>query len=116
MRGYQEGEVYGDNGWRAMFDVNAPPINVGYFPDSHGGDGTPAYLRCSWFMDYGETYLIDRPAPLSVGYSEWGTGLGFYLTAGEHFDARLTLAWALQDTPATYAGEARAYFSVGFQF
>ena len=116
VRGYQEGEVYGDNGWRAMFDVNAPPINVGYFPDSHGGDGTPAYLRCSWFMDYGETYLIDRPAPLSVGYSEWGTGLGFYLTAGEHFDARLTLAWALQDTPATYAGEARAYFSVGFQF
>ena len=116
VRGYQEGEVYGDDGWRVMFDVNAPPVNIGYFPDSQGGDGTPAYLRYSWFMDYGETYLIDRPAPLSQSYSEWGTGLGFYLTAGEHFDARLTLAWALQDTPATYAGEARAYFSVGFQF
>jgi len=116
VRGYQEGEVYGDDGWRVMFDVNAPPINVGYFPNSDGSDGTPAYLRCSWFMDYGATYLIDRPTPLSLSYSEWGTGLGFYLTAGEHFDARLTLAWALQDTPATYAGEARAYFSVGIQF
>ena len=116
VRGYQEGEVYGDDGWRVMFDLNAPPVNVGYFPDSRGGNGTPAYLRCSWFMDYGETYLIDRPAPLSLSYSEWGTGLGFYLTAGEHFDARLTLAWALHDTPATHAGEARAYFSVGIQF
>jgi hemolysin activation/secretion protein len=116
VRGYEEGEVYGDDGWRVMFDVNAPPINVGYFPDSHGGDGTPAYLRCSCFMDYGETYLIDRPTSLNLAYQEWGTGVGFYLTAGEHFDARLTLAWALHDTPATYVGEARAYFSVGFQF
>ena len=116
VRGYEEGEVYGDDGWRVMLDVNAPPVNVGYFPDSNGGDGTPAYLRCSWFMDYGETYLIDRPTPLSLSYREWGTGVGCYLTAGEHFDARITLAWALHDTPSTYTGEARAYFSVGFQF
>jgi hemolysin activation/secretion protein len=116
VRGYQEGEVYGDDGWRVLFDVNAPPVQVGEFPVSGGGDGLPAYLRCTWFMDYGKTYLIDRPAPLSLSYSEWGTGLGFYLTAGEHFDARLTLAWALHDTPATHTGEARAYFSVGFQF
>ncbi len=116
VRGYEEGEVYGDDGWRVMFDVNAPAANVGYFPDSQGGEGTPAYLRCSCFMDYGETYLIDRPTPLNPAYREWGTGVGFYLTAGEHFDARLTLAWALHDTPATHAGEARAYFSIGLQF
>ena len=116
VRGYEEGEVYGDDGWRVMFDLNAPPVNVGYFPSSNGGDGTPAYLRCSCFMDYGETCLIDRPTSLNLAYQEWGTGLGFYLTAGEHFDARLTLAWALHDTPATYVGEARAYFSLGFQF
>ena len=30
--------------------------------------------------------------------------------------ARLTLAWALHDTPTEHAGNARAYFSVGFQF
>ena len=116
VRGYQEGEVYGDDGWRVMCDLNAPPLPVGSFPDSHGGNGTPAYLRCSGFMDYGEAYVIDRPAPADVTYREWGTGLGFYLTAGEHFDARLTVAWALHDTPATRAGEARAYFSVGLQF
>jgi hypothetical protein len=58
--------------------------------------------------------------------AEWGTGLGFFLTAGEHFDARLTLAWALADAPsssnpnetlvASPAGSIQAYFSVGFQF
>ena len=116
VRGYEEGEVYGDDGWRVMFDVNAPPVQVGEFPVSGGGDGIPAYLRCSLFMDYGETCLIDRPASLSLAYTEWGTGMGFYLTAGEHFDARLTLAWALHDTPATHIGEMRAYFNVGFQF
>jgi hypothetical protein len=47
---------------------------------------------------------------------QWGTGLGFYLTAGEHFSARLTLGWALLSTVATTAGSAQGYFSVGFQF
>ena len=76
----------------------------------------PAQLHTSLFMDYGQVYLIDRPATSDLSYTEWGTGAGFFLTAGEHFDARLTLAWALHDTPTTHFGEARAYFSIGYQF
>jgi len=125
VRGYQEGEAYGDNGWRVLFDVNAPPIQVGEFPVSDNQDNVPAYLRCSWFMDYGRVYLIDRG--LQRDYlSEWGTGIGFFLTAGEHFDARLTVAWALADAGSrsnpnntlvlSPAGSVQAYFSVGFQF
>jgi hypothetical protein len=60
--------------------------------------------------------------------SEWGTGVSFFLTAGEHFDVRLTAAWALLgasgDASATAnrvdvrtpAGDAQVYFTVGFQF
>ena len=114
VRGYQDGADYGDTGWRTMLDLRAPPLNVGSFPTAH--DDVPAYVRCSWFMDYGETYLIDRPPGPNSTVRQWGTGLGFYLTAGQHFDARLTLAWALHDTPTEHAGNARAYFSVGFQF
>lgn len=114
VRGYQEGENYGDSGWRALFDLRAPPINIGYLPTQH--DEIPADLRCSWFMDYGENYLLDRPSAVSSTIREWGTGVGFYLTAGPHLDARLTLAWALHDTPLTRSGNARAYFSVGYQF
>jgi len=118
VRGYQQGEIYGDDGWRAMFDLRAPAIAVGNFPTT--GGYIPAQLRCSWFMDYGQAALIDRP--VSGGgttdflYSQWGTGLGFFLTVGQHFDARLTFAWALLGTPTTGAGTAQAYFSVGAQF
>jgi hemolysin activation/secretion protein len=124
VRGYQEGEAYGDSGWRTLCDLRAPPINVGNFPTSHGD--VPAELRCSCFMDYGQLYLLDRSGPSAQ--SEWGTGFSFFLTAGEHFDARLTLACALLDVSAggssgnnyalvhTAADSCQAYFSVGYQF
>jgi hypothetical protein len=124
VRGYEEGEVYGDTGWRGLLDLRAPAVNVGYFPTATGE--VPAMLRCSCFMDYGRVYFVDRPGQPAV--SEWGTGLGFFLTAGEHFDARLTIAWALlgaapvAGTAANYvavknpADSCRAYFSIGYQF
>ena len=119
VRGYKEGLHYGDTGWRVLFDVNAPPVNIGYFPTANGD--VPANLRCSWFMDYGEAYRIDRSASYAeqvggLSRYQWGTGAGFFLTAGEHFDARLTLGWALLGNPENSAGSAQAYFSVGFQF
>jgi hemolysin activation/secretion protein len=111
VRGYQAGENYGDTGWRTQFDLRAPPVNVGYFPTQDGE--VPAFLRCSVFMDYGEVYHLDSTLP---AVKQWGTGAGFYLTAGSHFDARLTLAYALLATPTTPAGGIQAYFSVGYQF
>jgi len=111
VRGYQAGESYGDTGWRTQFDLRAPPVNVGYFPTQDGE--VPAYLRCSVFMDYGEVYHLDSTL---AAIRQWGTGAGFYLTAGSHFDARLTLAYALLATPTTPAGGIQAYFSVGYQF
>jgi hypothetical protein len=122
VRGYREGEAYGDSGWRALLDLRAPALNVGYFPTATGE--IPALLRCSIFTDYGQVYFLDRAGQSPV--SEWGAGLGFFLTAGEHFDARLTLAWALLGaapktgsttiSTQTVAGNAQAYFSVGYQF
>jgi hemolysin activation/secretion protein len=113
VRGYQEGETYGDSGWRTTFDLRAPAFAMGSFP-VNGGGRIPGMLRPSWFMDYGEAYLLDRTHPPAV--QQWGTGVGFFLTAGEHVDARLSLGWALLDTPTTSAGSLQAYFSVGFQF
>lgn len=114
VRGYQEGAIYGDTGWRMLFDLRAPPVNVGYFQTATGD--VPAELRCSVFMDYGQTSLIDRPTTADLTFPEWGAGFGFFLTAGQHFDARLSLAWALENSPTARAGNALAYFSVGAQF
>ncbi len=114
VRGYQEAAVYGDTGWRALFDLRAPPVNVGYFPSAAGS--VPAELRCSVFMDYGQASLIDRPTTANLTFPEWGTGAGCFLTVGEHFDARLSVAWALKTLGSTHAGDIIAYFTVGAQF
>jgi hemolysin activation/secretion protein len=111
VRGYREGETYGDSGWHAQSDVRAPPINVGYFPYQH--EQVPAELRPSWFMDVGQAWLDNS----STGVlNEWGTGPGLYLSAGRRFEARLTLGWALRNGQLTHAGGLNGYFSLGFQF
>ena len=114
VRGYQQGEIYGDTGWRALFDLRAPAIVAGYFPTEEGV--MPAMLRTSVFLDYGQAFLIDRPTTANLAYSQCGTGVSFFLSIGEHVDARLTVAWALLNTPTTAAGSAQGYFSVGSQF
>jgi hemolysin activation/secretion protein len=114
VRGYEEGETYGDLGWRVMTDLRAPAIAVGEFPN--GSKRIPAHIRASLFMDYGESFLIERPGLASDQIEEWGTGFGAYYNAGSRFDARLTLAWALHDGAIRTAGNTTAYFSVGIQF
>jgi hemolysin activation/secretion protein len=112
VRGYQEGENYSDNGWKMSLDLRARPYNVGAFPLEHGA--VPAFVRPSIFTDYGEGYQADRLHAITD--RQWGTGFGVYLTAGEHFAARLSLGWALHHTPVTSVGTIQAYFSVGTQF
>jgi len=112
VRGYQEGENYSDNGWKLMLDLRSRPYNVGAFPLEHGA--VPAFVRPSIFTDYGEGYQLDRPGSLTD--HQCGTGFGVFLTAGEHFEARLSMGWALLRTPTTTVGSVQAYFSVGTQF
>jgi hypothetical protein len=111
VRGYREGETYGDTGWHGQMDVRAPPVNVGYFPYQH--EQVPAELRASWFVDAGQAWLRD---PSTGAFNEVGTGPGVYLTASRRFEARLTLGCALRNGQLTHAGGLNGYFSVGFQF
>jgi len=111
VRGYREGETYGDSGWHAQLDARAPPVNIGYFPFEH--NQVPAELRGSWFMDVGQAWLQDSSAGV---LDECGTGPGLYLTAGRRFEARLTLGVALRNGQLTHAGGLNGYFSVGVQF
>jgi hemolysin activation/secretion protein len=114
VRGYKEGEEYGDSGWRALCDLRSPPVGVGYLPTA--ASDLPVHLRGSIFLDYGERYLIDPPAARKGRQPMLGTGFSVYATIGEHVDARLTFAFALLDSPGTTAGTARVYFSIGAQF
>ncbi|MEI9962343.1 MAG: hypothetical protein WDM76_14765 [Limisphaerales bacterium] len=112
VRGYTDGEAYGDSGWRVMIEPRAPLINVGMVD----GD-KPLWIHGSVFMDYGELYRFDTP-PGSVRdrLQFWGAGCGLTASIGSHLDGRLTVAWPLLATAQTPIGSFHVYFGVGLQF
>lgn len=114
VRGYREGEVYGDTGWRVSIEPRTPFWNMGGFTDSEHTE--PMWARAWTFMDYGEAYLAEaasgnRKAQL------WSVGIGGMVGIANNFDAKLTLAWPLIGSSAgTKAGEMGVFFSLGVQF
>jgi len=112
VRGYTDGENYGDTGWRVMFEPRTPMVNLGMVD----GD-IPFWVRASVFMDYGETYLLQKVSATSQDAAEfWGCGASLTANIGSHLDARLTVAWPLLSTALTPAGDFHFYFGVGAQF
>lgn len=130
VRGYPEGQAYGDTGWHASVEPRTPLVNIGMVDDD-----VPFYVRSSVFVDYGQIYLLK-------GYYTYGAttegptigtipgspsrlnfcGTGWSLTAniGSHLDARVTVAFPLID-PVPSPGwdpvsRAQVYFAIGGQF
>jgi len=112
VRGYQEGENYGDTGWRVSVEPRTPMINIGMV------DGNvPFWVRASVFMDYGEIYLVQKISAASrESESFWGYGGSLTANIGSHLDARLTVAFPLLATALTPAQSVHVYFGVGAQF
>ena len=114
VRGYQDGQAYGDTGWRFSIEPQTPLINIGMFGNE--GHVEPCWLRASVFLDYGRIYLLAQPPPGSPSRESF-CGVGWAVTAniGSHMDGRLTVAWPL----ISHAGEddsMHVYFGVGAQF
>jgi hypothetical protein len=114
VRGYTDGEAYGDEGWRVMFEPQMPPIDIGMFGNE--GSEEPCWLRGSVFMDYGETYLLNPPAGNSGHQKFWGVGWAATVNIGTHLDGRVSMAFPLTATQQTPAGGIHIYFGVGAQF
>jgi hypothetical protein len=70
VRGYREGEVFGDTGWHVTLEQETPPHIVGW------STAIPLIVRGSVYMDYADTYLLD-PQGRPDGVALWGTGFGF---------------------------------------
>ena len=110
VRGYHEGQVFGDTGWHTSLEFKTPPHVVGIV---YGRQ--PLTVRGTVYMDYGEAYLLD-PQGRNSGTSLWGTGLGFVATAGSHWEARLLFSWPLIGTPTISAYEPFFNFALTAQF
>jgi hemolysin activation/secretion protein len=123
VRGYREGEEFGDTGWRMSFEQKTPPHVIGI---AYGR--TPLTVRGSIYVDYGETYLLApqgmqvTPTPGAPGsirkssVSLWGTGLGGVASIGPHWEARLLVTWPLLSTLTTEAYQPRFDFALNAQF
>jgi hemolysin activation/secretion protein len=131
VRGYPDGQGYGDTGWRMSVEPQTPLINIGMVD----GD-VPFWIRASVFMDYGQIYALDgryfvkttAPNGFFVGsipgnpshLDYWGTGWSLVANIGNHLDARLTMAFPLinEDQLPGWSPlhDLRIYFAVGAQF
>jgi len=110
VRGYREGELFGDSGWRIMAEQKTPPLVVGL---AYGS--SPLTVRGSLFMDYGENYFLDA-GPRKSPQALWGTGLGVAASIGANWEVRFLFGWPLISTPTTKANEPRFDFALSAQF
>ena len=114
VRGYQDGQAYGDTGWRFSIEPQTRLFKIGMVGNE--GHEEPCWIRASAFLDYGRIYLLEQ-SPSGGGSHESFCGAGWAMTAniGSHVDGRLTVAWPL----ISHAGESdgvHIYFGVGAQF
>jgi len=110
VRGYREGEIFADTGWRVTSEFKTPPHVVGTVSGK-----SPLVVRGSIFMDYAEGYLLD-PNGRKDRIPLWGTGFGGVATIGPHWEGRLLFSWPLITTATTEAGQPRFDFGLSFQF
>jgi hemolysin activation/secretion protein len=113
VRGYYEGDEYGDNGWTGSVELRTPFRNT-QVPVWSGN--APTWLRGSIFLDGGQRFPGDTSLGRGPFRSLLDAGFGLSANINNHFDMRLAVGWPLLDTMNTRAGDPRTYFSVGGQF
>lgn len=113
VRGYLEGDDYGDAGWAGGIELRTPFLNT-EVPTWSGP--APVWIRGSMFLDGGQRFLLE-PSPGSVSTrSLLGTGLGISANVNSHVDMRIAVGWPLRDSANSVVGEPRAYLSLGGEF
>jgi hemolysin activation/secretion protein len=110
VRGYLDGEAYGDSGWRTQVEPRTPAVNLGMVDND-----VPFMVRGSIFADYGQLYLAASSS--TPAFQEFlGVGFAVSATVGNNFEARLTVATPVFDGPHQEAGNFHFYFALAAQF
>lgn len=113
VRGYYEGDAYGDTGWFGSAEFRTPFLNA-QAPILSGS--VPAWLRGSIFFDAAQRYPLDTFPGGDPFRTLLGTGLGLSANLNNYVDTKITVAWPLRDSFNTAAYEPRVHFSIGGQF
>jgi len=110
VRGYHEGEVFGDTGWHVSLEQQTAPYVVG---PAYGN--VPLTVRGSVYMDYATVYLLDpqgRPGSTAL----WGTGFGGVASIGSHWETRMLFSLPLLNGGSTEAMHPFFNFMLTAQF
>ncbi|MGD0085815.1 MAG: POTRA domain-containing protein [Verrucomicrobiota bacterium] len=110
VRGYHEGEVFGDAGWHLSLEEQTPPHIVGTLHD-----GEPLTIRGSAYMDYARVFLLD-PQGNPGSTPLWGTGFGLTASVGSHWQAQFLFSWPLLSAGTTSAYQPFFNFALTAQF
>lgn len=112
VRGYREGEIYGDDGFFAQFELRSPT-----FLHQDSLDGRPLSLgtTVSIFTDVGRVFYKE-PRGGNPKVDLWGAGIGASSFFGSHVETKLILGWALRDSQTRQVGDFLATFSVAARF
>jgi hemolysin activation/secretion protein len=110
VRGYQEGQVFGDTGWHVSLEQQTPAHMVGYVRG-----GVPLMIRGSIYTDYADTYLLD-PQGRPDNTALWGTGFGAVALVGSHWEARFLFSVPMLGTASVEAYQPFFNFALTAQF
>ena len=110
VRGYHEGEVFGDTGWRFSIEQQTPPHVVGFV---YGR--TPLTIRGTVYMDHANTYLLD-PKGRANYITLWSTGFGLAASVGSHWESRLLFSLPLVSSGTTVRDVPVFNFALTAQF
>ena len=110
VRGYREGQVFGDAGWHITLEQKTPPHVIGM-----AADRTPLMIRGSVYTDYGQALLFDPNGRKGL-VSLWGAGFGAVASLGTHWEARLLCSWPLLSAGGIEAYQPRFDFALTAQF
>ncbi|HEY1661135.1 MAG TPA: POTRA domain-containing protein [Verrucomicrobiae bacterium] len=110
VRGYHEGEVFGDEGWHLSLEQDTPPHYIGTI---HGT--LPVSVQGSVYMDRATVYLMD-PQGRAANTQLWGTGIGISASVGPNWQAHLLFSVPLISTSLTPRDLPYFNFSLVGQF
>lgn len=110
VRGYYEGEGFGDTGWQVSAEQATPKLFFG------GGDKMATFaLQGLVYTDYAVGYLLD-PQGRPDHQRLWSAGLGLVATLGSHLRASLLFAEPFISTRYTRRDRGNFEFSVSSRF
>lgn len=113
VRGYYEGDTYGDDGWCGSLEFRSPWVEA---PVASLHQFVPAWVRGIVFMDGGQCFLLAPDPGAEATRWLWGTGFGLCANVNNHLDARVVIAWPLVGSANTQCGDPRVNFTIGGQF